>query len=171
MFFSENQKIYPDELEDLFYYTFDNFFNTSVEDGSVEEVSKLLTEIYNRMSLGDYSLFNYHMNLTLPKQGLENSIIQEDQSNTELSEDDITEKEREEAETHNEEEMEEEETDHQEEHQEVDAMELTEQPKKAEIQTPTKPKQTEPEKNTPKKQIVDEDGWTTVQSKKNRKKY
>ncbi len=40
-----DHKIYPDELEDIFYESLDKDFNTHAEDGSVEQVN--YTFIFN----------------------------------------------------------------------------------------------------------------------------
>ena len=68
------EKAYPDQLEDLFYDTLDKQFHTSAEDGSVEEVSKLIVALYNNISNNDFNLLQNLMNAKVAK-GSEASVF------------------------------------------------------------------------------------------------
>jgi len=79
------KRVYPDELEDYFYSVFDKEFACDVEDGSIEEVSRLLTDVYNKTSSGDYTLLNRTLASEV-KNGIQSSIFREE-SNTSKNED------------------------------------------------------------------------------------
>jgi hypothetical protein len=72
-----DQKVYPDELEDIFYEYFETEFSTLIEDGSIEEVSKMIVDLYYRMSVGDFSLLTQIFNAKVPK-GSQMSLFKED---------------------------------------------------------------------------------------------
>jgi len=80
MFSTRGQRVYRDELEDLLYDFLERDFSTLAEDGSVEEISKLLTDIHYKVSQGDLTLLQATLNAK-PPAGSEQSIFQQDPMN------------------------------------------------------------------------------------------
>lgn len=75
MFSTSKQRVYADEVADVLLDSCENDFNTGVEDGSAEQVAKLITTIWDQMQKGDHTLLDSTLNANVPK-GSQSSIFQ-----------------------------------------------------------------------------------------------
>ena len=51
----EKRRVYKDEIEEFFTAEFDEQFEVVAEDGSIQEVSVMLVQLYHECSLGEYA--------------------------------------------------------------------------------------------------------------------
>mmetsp|Transcript_19436 Transcript_19436/g.27124 ORF Transcript_19436/g.27124 Transcript_19436/m.27124 type:complete len:196 (+) Transcript_19436:65-652(+) len=139
----KNGKVYPDELIELFYDWFLQDFNTDPQDGSVEQVSRLLVDLFNKIAADDLSLLNTVLSQKAPK-GAEQSIGRDETQEVDAEPDD-------------------DDDDEDEEDEQSEPMD-TEMDVDNQSNTSRQSNQ-----STPKTPVVDEDGWEVV-TRKGKKK-
>eukprot|EP01116_Phalansterium_solitarium_P011805 TRINITY_DN275_c0_g2_i1.p1 TRINITY_DN275_c0_g2~~TRINITY_DN275_c0_g2_i1.p1 ORF type:complete len:194 (+),score=40.94 TRINITY_DN275_c0_g2_i1:64-645(+) len=85
--FASGERVYADELEDVLFDSIENDFNTTAEDGSVEQVARQLTTIWHKASQGDLTML--HSTLAAnPQKGSLASVHKHDPADDDSDEDD-----------------------------------------------------------------------------------
>eukprot|EP01117_Protostelium_nocturnum_P018844 TRINITY_DN7967_c0_g1_i3.p1 TRINITY_DN7967_c0_g1~~TRINITY_DN7967_c0_g1_i3.p1 ORF type:complete len:192 (-),score=65.79 TRINITY_DN7967_c0_g1_i3:68-643(-) len=86
-FHEKGSKVKQEQLEDYLYEVIEKEFHVMAEDGSVEEVTRLIMNIFHRISVNDPEFVRSFLNTKVPK-GSENSVFQKPPDESSSDEDD-----------------------------------------------------------------------------------
>ncbi|PRP74624.1 hypothetical protein PROFUN_03546 [Planoprotostelium fungivorum] len=80
----ESSTVHADELVEFFDYYLSNDFHVDAQDGSIEEVSRTIVLMFNRIAIDDFTMVNQILSARVPK-GTENSVFQKPPSDDDSS--------------------------------------------------------------------------------------